>query len=458
MSKLLFTPNIKQWQAMCAPQKYVGYGGARGGGKSYFVRMKAITMAQKYPGISICIVRATFDELEKNHIRPLRNLLMHQATYNQSQHLFTFPNGSTIKMDYFALDKHADHFQGIEYDLIFLDEATNFKPEWLQTYFQPCIRGVNAFPKHIYYTCNPGGVGHSYIKRVFIDRQFQAYEKPEDYVFIQAKVTDNLALMRSMPEYVHQLEALPPKKRKAWLDGDWDVFEGQFFEEFVDDPAHYQDHRWTHVIEPFKRIPKGWNIYRSFDWGYSKPFSVGWWAIDYNGILYRIRELYGCSRVNGQVEPDTGVKWQADQIFERMQEIERTDPYLKGRRICGPADNAIFSNDTGPSISEVASKYGIHWDRSDKQRVLGWQQCHARLHFDENGYPMMYVFNTCKDFIRTIPGLQYDEHDPEDLDTHGEDHIADEWRYMCMFRPIKPIEPEEVYTPSFGSDPLNQYA
>ena len=138
---------------------------------------------------------------------------------------------------------------------------------------------------------------------MFIDRRFQAGENPEDYVFIPAKVTDNRALLRAQPDYLRQLQALPRRLRDAWLDGKWDVFQGQVFQEFTNDPAHYQDRRFTHVIAPFD-IPQEWRVYRSYDFGYAKPFSCGWWAVDHDGVIYRILELYGCTG-----EADVGVRW-----------------------------------------------------------------------------------------------------------------------------------------------------
>ena len=172
--------------------------------------------------------------------------------------------------------------------MIFLDEATQLDEEWIKK-IVACCRGVNSFCKRVYMTCNPGGRGHGYVKRIFIDRQYRSGENPEDYTFIQAKVTDNQALMDAQPEYIRQLEALPPKLRKAWLEGSWDIFSGQFFEEFRNDPDHYQDRRWTHVIDPLTpRELKRCNIYRSFDWGYHHPFSAAWYAVDTEGVIYRI--------------------------------------------------------------------------------------------------------------------------------------------------------------------------
>lgn len=450
MTLYLGKPSPKQDRFLRDTHRYVGYGGARGGGKSWAIRTKAIILALKHPGIRMLIIRRSFPELEANHAQPLRKILgpAKLAAYNESKKIFNFRNGSLLRLQFISNDRDLDKIQGQEYDVIFIDEATQLSEYQLKV-VAACCRGVNPFPKRIYYTCNPGGQGHGYIKRVFIDREYKDGENPDDYSFIQALVQDNAALMEMDPDYIHNLEALPPKLKDAWLYGSWDIFEGQFFEDFVDDKNHYLDQKYTHVIEPFDP-PAGWRIYRSFDWGYSKPFSCAWWAVDYDGRLYRILEWYGCTK-----EPNTGIKWTPEQVFAHIQEIEHQHRWLKGKRIVGVADPAIWDAERGVSIAETAAHYGIFFDKGDNARIPGWMQVHYRFQFDGNGIPMMYIFSTCKAFIRTIPLLMYDEHRPEDLDTSLEDHVADETRYMCMERPIKPV-PRRDKTET-GDDPLNQH-
>lgn len=433
-------PSEKQKLFLTADTKHVGYGGARGGGKSWSVRTKAKLLALKFPGIRELIVRRTYPELINNHINILRKELIGIAKYNDKDKVLKFCNGSTINFTYCDNDKDLDRLQGVEYDVIYLDEATQLSEYQMKT-ITACLRGVNNFPKRVYYTCNPGGQGHGYIKRIFIDRRYEDGEDAKDYSFIQALVTDNKALMDEQPDYIKQLEALPPKLREAWLYGKWDIFEGQFFEDFYDRPDQYQSRQWTHVIDPFE-IPDSWKIYRSFDWGYNKPFSCAWWAVDYDGVVYRILELYGCS----DKTPNEGVKWTPPKVFSEIHRIESEHRWLKGKKIQGIADPAIWDAETGESIADVASKHQVYFTPGDNKRIPGWMQMHYRLAFDENGYPMMYIFSNCKAFIRTIPLLQYDEHKPEDLDTDGEDHVADEARYFCMSRPIKPrmaVKPDE---------------
>jgi phage terminase large subunit len=424
-------PSEKQKLFLKANTKHIAFGGARGGGKSWSVRTKAKLLALRYHGIKILIVRRTYPELINNHINILRSELIGIARYNDKDKVLKFGNGSTINFQYCAKDGDLDRMQGTEYDVIFLDEATQLSEYQMKT-ITACLRGVNDFPKRVYYTCNPGGQGHQYIKRIFIEKRYEEGEDPKDYSFIQSLVTDNKVLMESQPDYIKQLEALPPKLREAWLYGSWDVYEGQFFEEFADRPDHYLDRQYTHVIEPFE-IPDSWTIFRCFDWGYNHPFACEYFAMDTDGILYNILEFYGCTKT-----PNEGLKWIPSKVFSEMRKIETEHRWLKGKNIIGVADPAIWNAEYGESIAETAAKHGIYFGKGDHERLAGWMQMHYRLAFDENGYPMMYIFKNCKGTIRTLPLLMYDEHKPEDIDTEGEDHIADAIRYLCMSRPIKP--------------------
>lgn len=268
----LSKPTAKQQLMIKDNHKFLGYGGARGGGKSHGIRTKATMWAYQYPGIIILIVRKTYPELEANHIKPLKKLLRcdqgkkeRLATYNDQKKEIRFPNGSTILFRYLDKDKDVERFQGTEADLICIDEATQQLEEHVDK-IKACLRGVNGFPKQIIYTANPGGAGHAWFKRLFIDRIYNEGEHPEDYGFIQSSVYDNKPLLKAQPDYIDQLEALPPHLKEMWLHGRWDVYEGQFFEDFRTVPdlmaAHeagcdedketlLRDHRWVHVIEPF---------------------------------------------------------------------------------------------------------------------------------------------------------------------------------------------------------------
>ncbi|MBQ7473311.1 MAG: phage terminase large subunit [Oscillospiraceae bacterium] len=473
MKLILPPPSETQRRFFAEGHKYVAFGGARGGGKSWAVRVKAVLLCENYPGIKVMIVRRTYPELRANHIVPLCAMLRcgaedggALAAYNDSRKEIAFPNGSVILFRYCATDRDADRFQGTEVDVLFVDEATQQTEERMDR-LKACVRGVNDFPKRIYYTCNPGGVGHAWVKRLFLDRRYRDGEKGEDYTFIRSLVTDNAALLRSDPDYIRQLEALPPKLREAWLNGNWDIFEGQFFEEFrpspdlsaaraagcgLDEETLRRQGRWTHVIDPVdlsKGAAAGWKICRSYDFGYGKPFSCAWWAVDYDGVVYRILELYGCAAA-----PNEGVKWTPEKQFSEIARIEREHPWLAGKAITGVADPAIWDASRGESIAETAARHGVFFTPGDNNRIAGWMQVHYRLQFDENGYPRLYVFSNCRAFIRTIPLLCYDAHTPEDLDTAMEDHVADETRYFCMSRPVRALRAAD--TPPRLLDPLNQ--
>ena len=442
----LAAPNEKQRLFLTDRHRYVAFGGARGGGKSWAVRTKAILLACRWPGIRVMIVRKTYPELRANHIGPMKATLGDLAAYKELTKEFVFPNGSVILFRYCQTTADLDRYQGTETDVLFIDEATQFTEEQFDR-FKACVRGVNDFPKRIYLTCNPGGVGHGFVKRLFVDRRFRENEDPADYAFIKSLVTDNRALMESDPAYVSQLRALPPKLRAAWLDGDWNIFEGQFFEEFRDDPAHYDDRRFTHVIAPFE-IPESWSVVRSFDFGFARPFSCDWWAIDHEGTAYLILQLYGCTGV-----PNEGLKWHPDRLFSEIARLEREHRWLKRRRITGVADPSIWDQSRGEAIVDFADRHGIWFDRGDNKRIPGWMQCHYRLSFDGEGRPGVYFFNTCRHAIRTLPSLQFSATNPEDLDTSQEDHFADSFRYFCMSRPVTP--PQPVPAQPQEDDPLD---
>lgn len=425
----------KQRELMLAKRKYIAYGGARGGGKSYAMRAKAKIMGVEYPGIKILILRRTYKELQNNHIDEMRKDLNGIATYNSSEKRFRYPNGTSIVFGYCDSDGDVMQYQGAEYDVIMIDEATQLKEEWLKV-FPACLRGVNEFPKRIYYTCNPGGPAHGYIKRLFIDGTYNPGENPDDYQFISALVTDNKALMQSQPDYIKQLEALPTKLRLAWLEGRWDVFSGQVFAEWTDDPAGYDSHLNTHVIRPFQ-TPGHYRVIRAFDWGYAKPFAVLWFCVDEERRYYLVRELYGWTG-----EPDVGVQWDPAEIARKIREIEADDPNLRGRKVMGVADPAIFKQDGGPSIADAMERERVIFSRGDNSRIAGKMQLHYRLRFNERGIPMLYVFSNCVNFIRTIPALIYSERDAEDVDTKQEDHAFDACRYGIMENALSPPKAE----------------
>ena len=487
---VLWEPQPKQKAFMLRKEYEALYGGAAGGGKSDALLVEALRQVDipHYRGL---ILRKTYPQLTEliDRSQALYGSAFPRARYNAGAHVWAFPSGAKI---YFGSMQHSSdrtNYQGKRYDFIAFDELTHFSWEeysYMYSRNRPSKSPRDPRKTRVYMraTTNPGGIGHGWVKARFIDPapplttivEDTEIRLPEggtthikrDRVFVPATVFDNQILLNENPEYLGSLALLPEAERDALLYGEWDTFTGQYFTEFRATPdvkaaqeagfnlsaeELLQQGRFTHVIEPFDLNAgerRGWNIVRSFDFGYAKPFSCAWWAIDYDGTIYRILELYGCTKT-----PNEGVKWTTDQIFSEIHEVETTHPWLRGRNITGVADPSIWDASRGESINDTSAKYGVYWTPGDNKRIPGWMQCHYRLQFDPNGYPRMYVFNTCKAFIRTIPLMLYDEVHVEDLDTSLEDHVADEWRYMCMSRPIEPQRP--VVPKVILTDPLDMF-
>ncbi len=437
---------------MARPEDEALYGGAAGGGKSEALVMEALRQIDRptYRGL---ILRKTYPQLGELVDKSLRYypLVDAGAVYNASTHTWRFSSGAKIRFGSLGHPRDKYNYQGQSYDFIAFDELTQFSFEEYSYLFSRNRPNGSGMRCYIRATANPGGVGHGWVKERFITpapamttlwdhvavRFPDGREETRHHsrIFVPSTVFDNGILLGHDPAYLTRLASLPEADRKALLYGDWDSFSGQVFTEWRNDPAHYKDRVGTHVISPF-RIPATWTVWRGFDWGYTRPFSVGWYAVDHDGRLYRIRELYGCrSDPNGMAIPNTGVCKNADEIAREIRRIEREDPNLAGKMIHGVADPAIYQRNGGASIGELMEAEGVYWDRADNTRVAGKQQVHNRLSFDERGIPGLYVFSTCRHFIRTIPSLVYSQMDVEDVDTTGEDHIYDECRYVCMEHP-----------------------
>ncbi len=418
-------PNEKQRLFFTAKNKFIAYGGARGGGKSWAVRKKAWLLALNYSGIKILLLRRTYPELRENHIIPLMSELKGIAIYKETDKSFTFPNGSRLKFGYCDNESDLLQYQGNEYDVIFIDEATQIPEKWFDI-LKACVRGANKFPKRIYLTCNPGGVGHAWVKRLFIDRQFKTGENPDDYLFIPAKVYDNTALLQQDAEYVKMLESLPEDLRKAWLEGNWNLFVGQYFTEWKEE---------IHVIEPFT-IPSNWRIFFTMDYGLD--MLAGYWiALDEQGKAYVYREVYQ----SGLIMSDAArlVKSMTDEPIYAWY----APPDLWNRR-----------QDTGRSVADAFAEYGIPLIKAQNNRAQGWLDMKEWLKpvQDETGRlsANLLVFRNCINLIRCIPALIYDSKNPDDVATepHEYTHGPDAIRYFVAGRPTpaqKPIEPDESY-------------
>ena len=452
---VIWKPQPRQALFMSRPEYEAFYGGSAGGGKSDALICEALRQVHipYYKGL---ILRKTYPQLEELIDKSLRYYpsAYPRAKYNVSTHTWTFPSGAKILFRSLQHSKNKTDFQGQAYDFIAFDELTHFTYDEYSYLFsrnRPNGAGTRVYIRS---TGNPSGIGHGWVKERFITaskpmtpiKQTVRWYNPdgsmqevENYrIFVPSTVWDNPALLANDPMYISRLASMPEAERNALLYGDWNSFSGQVFTEWRDNPDHYLDRVGTHVIAPF-RIPKDWKIWCGLDWGYARPYSIGYYAVDYDGRLYRIAEIYGC---NGT--PNTGVKEEPTAVALKMKELEQTDPNLKGRQILRVGDPAIWQEDgRGHSIGSLFEKERIYFDLGDHARLSGKMQCHYRLTMDEEGLPMFYVFNTCKNFIRTIPNLVYDETHVEDVDTDGEDHAYDEWRYICMANTISPAIPQK---------------
>lgn len=416
------------------------------------------------PYYKALILRKTFPQLAEliDKTINLYPRAFPKARYNGSSHTWSFPSGAKIIFGSMQHTKDRLQYQGQAYDYIAFDELTHFTFEEYSYLFSRNRPNGPGTRVYIRATANPGGVGHGWVKERFItaappmttvyddvDIVFpdgHTEQRRKSRIFVPSTVFDNQALLDNDPDYITRLASMPEAEKRALLYGDWDTFSGQVFTEWRNDSDHYVDHHWTHVVDPFL-IPPSWKIWCGLDWGYSRPFSVGWYAVDHDRRLYRIREYYGCTGA-----PNTGVRMEPAAVADAIRRIEGDDPNLRGRDIHRVGDPAIWGSDGTESIGALFERQGVYFDKGDHARIDGKMQVHHRLAFDEEGLPLLQVFSTCKHFIRTIPALVYDESDVEDIDTEGEDHIYDELRYVCMRNPIAPQVRHAV--PVRGFDPL----
>jgi hypothetical protein len=464
---------VTVWQAQPGPQTAliacpvfeVFFGGARGGGKTDGVLGDFLEHADTYGEHAIgLMIRRQRTELIETIERSRAIYTPLGWAYHEQEKMWRAPNGARLRFAYLERDADAEGYQGHSYTRLYVEEIGNFPSERPILKLMATLRSGAGVPVGFRATGNPGGPGHQWVRRRYIDPAPLGWKVVADpltgleRVYIPSRVSDNRYLGEG---YVQQLKASGSNELvRAWLEGDWSVVEGAFFDCWSNE---------KHVIRPFP-IPQDWLRFRSADWGSASPFSVGWWAVagdDFDamagagasdagvsggvlsgrrriprGALVRYREWYGASA------PNTGLKLTAEEVAKGILQREKGDTITYG-----VLDPAAFNQDGGPSIAErmASSTDGQVWfRRADNRRVPqrgamgGWDQMRARLIGTER--PMIYCFSTCVDSIRTIPALQHDLDKPEDLDTTGEDHAADEWRYACMSRPytIETVKPQDA--------------
>jgi phage terminase large subunit len=415
-------PNERQLQFFKAKTRHIGYGGARGGGKSWAMRTLFVILAFNFKGLKLLLLRRTMPELRENHALPLMKYLYGVAKYHKHENAFEFQNGSRIKLGYCDTEGDVYQYQGQEYDVVGFEEATHFT-EFMKDFILTCNRSTrDDFKPRAYYTANPSGVGHNWFKRLFIDRDYQNKEKSEDYTFIPATVYDNKILMENNPEYVTTLENLPEIQRRAFLYGDWDIFEGQFFSEWK---------RQTHMVEPFD-VPQHWRRWVSMDFGYNDACAIYWHCADEDGRYYTYKEVY----INKTLVKDLAVIILDNSKGEKIE-------YFVG----SPDMWAKRGNDSmGESIADTFARLGVPFIKADNQRVLGWQRMREVMSNAPDGLPYWQVFSTCKNLIRTIPIQQFHKHKLEDISDDSDDHAVESCRYFFMSRPRKSKEKAKELT------------
>jgi hypothetical protein len=439
------------------------YGGERGGGKSDFQlgwqEDGALRYGQAHRGI---LFRKTYAELEELQSRAMEIFPGEGAIYKTQpsadypfSNSWYWPNGASTKMRFIEAEKDYGRYHGHSYTRIGFDEVTEYATQAPLIKMYSTLRSPFGVPCSVRSTGNPGGAGHIWVKSRYIDRAppMTPYLDVDDgmtRMFVPSALADNVILVKQDPKYRSRIIAATNGNealRKAWLEGDWNIVAGAFFD------------CWNsklHVVKPFS-IPEEWGRIRSGDWGSARPFSFGWWAVATDpytlesglviprGAMVRYREWYGCKDpIN---EPNVGLKLTAEDVGAYILELEKNDPKINDAVL----DPAAFTQDGGPSIVErivKGARSQIWFRRADNKRVAkagamgGWDQVRARMLGDSDG-PAIYCFDTCTDSIRTIPLLQHDKLKLEDIDTEMEDHAADEWRYACMSRPYVRKSAEE---------------
>ena len=427
-----YGPYPPQQRFFCSVKRRVLYGGAKGGGKSWAMRRKFVLLAMRYPGLKLLLLRRTYKQLNENHVLPLRMELDGYARYHGDDKAFLFPNRSRIKLGYCDADADVLQYQGQEYDVVGFEEAGLFT-EYMLTEIALCCRSTRAdFAPRLYYTANPGGPGHGYLKRLFIDRNFREGENPDDYEFIPARATDNIALREHNPDYLRELDNLPEDRRRALRDGDWDVFAGQFFPEF---------RREIHVAEPFP-IPHHWRKYLTLDYGLDMTAAY-WIAVDPWGKAYVYREVHRSGLIVSDASAAMGEAMALDALGRPR---DPRDPPEELYQQMAPPDLFSRNKETGKSVVERLNEDGWSFGMTNNSRVQGWLEIKEWLKVrdsrdEQTGEPMksanLVIFSSCRNLIRCIPLAQHDECNPNDVATepHEITHSLDALRYWATGRP-----------------------
>ena len=436
---VVFKPNDgPQTEFLAASEREVLYGGAAGGGKSYAMLADPL----RYFGhsdFSGLLLRHTTEELREliYKSQELYPKIWPGIKWSERKMQWTAPSGARLWMSYLDRDEDVLRYQGLAFSWIGFDELTQWPTPYAWNYMRSRLRSTAPdLPVFMRATTNPGGRGHSWVKKMFIDpapanTSFSAVDIetgvaltfPEGHSkageplfirrFIPASLMDNPYLAAS-GDYEAMLLSLPEQQRRQLLHGDWDIKEGAAFTEF---------NRHQHVVEPFD-VPKNWRKFRACDYGYGSYSAVLWFTIAPDEQLIVYRELY-VSKVL------------ATDLADMVLDLEVDDGNIK----YGVLDSSLWHKrgDTGPSLAEQMIMKGCRWrpaDRSKGSRVSGKNELHRRLQVDEyTGEARLVFFDTCVNTISQIPAIPLDKNNPEDVDTKAEDHLYDALRYGIMTRP-----------------------
>ena len=449
-----------QEEFLSRPEFEVLYGGQAGPGKTDCL-IAAATRHVRKSGYKGLLLRRTFPQLQEIIDRCFEHYPKMGGTWRAGDKRWLFPSGAMIVLGHMQHETDKFNYQGKEYQFVGFDELTQFT-ETQYTYLFSRLRTTDAdIPPQCLSTTNPGGIGHYWVKERFQPgvRDYQTFRNPKTGLtrtFIPGRIEDNPTLLQNDPGYLDRLDALPEIERKRLKEGIWDAFEGQVFTELS---------KLIHGCAPFD-IPPEWERYCVLDWGFAKPFSVGWYAVDYDGILYRYREWYGCKFEEGDSEGrDRGLRMQAWEVAKGILEREQGEKIrlrIADPSIWHPRPESRRQEAQGITIQEDFNNQRVFFTKADNERLHGKLQVHKRLKLEpeidmETGEvlseePLIQVFNDCKAFWRTLPALYESAKNPDDVDTDQEDHVYDELRYMCMARPVKPKKVERIPQGTFRAE------
>ncbi len=411
-------PNEKQKAFFASTCRYTAYGGARGGGKSWALRRKVTALCLRYSSLRCLIIRRSYAELNSNHISIFREQYREFISYSESEKCLTFPNNSKIFFGYCSCGRDSLRYQGQEYDIIAIDEATQLS-EYQFSIFKACLRGTNNYPRRMYLTCNPGGIGHSWVKRLFVDCDYREGERAEEYCFIPARVYDNEVLLKADPEYVSQLESLPKRLRAAWLDGCWDIFEGQFFSDFNAE---------IHVCENTE-VPLDLVTFAALDYGFDM-LALLLFGVDYEGNIYVLREHCESNLT----------------LSEAAGAVVSITALTNVEYVCASPDLWNRRQETGKSGFEIMQSIpGMPpMIPADNRRIEGWNIVHEYLQ-GKTGKPKLNICSCCNGLIGNMSALLCSKTRLGDAadEPHSITHAPEALRYGLMSRINFPSHEEE---------------